>query len=126
MANILIAIVTLAIGFLLVSYGAYSNYYSTQRTFVASVVGRALERQMIYIDMSKSGLCRFPSVSDLDSNRFTKANRAGIVFTSGTPGSYGLLCALAELRRGWIDDRFQRARHQWPNAFYGDDCNTNA
>src|SRR3546814_4229875 len=84
MANILIAIVTLAIGFLLVSYGAYSNYYSTQRTFVASVVGRALERQMIYIDMSKSDLGRFPSVSDLDSNRFTKENRDGIVFTYGT------------------------------------------
>src|SRR3546814_10023067 len=89
MANILIAIVTLAIGFLLVSYGAYSNYYSTQRTFVASVVGRALERQMIYIDMSKSDLGRFPSVSDLDSNRFTKENRDGIVFTYGTTGSYG-------------------------------------
>lgn len=126
MANILIAIVTLAIGFLLVSYGAYSNYYSTQRTFVASVVGRALERQMIYIDMSKSDLGRFPSVSDLDSNRFTKENRDGIVFTYGTTGSYGFLCARAELRRGWIDEGFQRARDQWPNALYGDDCNTNS
>src|SRR3546814_10566637 len=81
---------------------------------------------MIYIDMSKSDLGRFPSVSDLDSNRFTKENRDGIVFTYGTTGSYGFLCARAELRRGWIDEGFQRARDQWPNALYGDDCSTNS
>jgi hypothetical protein len=126
MANILIAIVTLAIGFLLVSYGAYSSYHSTQRTFVSSVVGRALERQMIYIDMSKSDLGRFPSASDLDANRFTKENRDGIEFTYGSTGTYGYLCARAERRRSWIDEGFQRAREQWPNALYGGDCNTNS
>src|SRR3546814_19276455 len=81
---------------------------------------------MIYIDMSQSDLGRFPSVSDLDSNRFTKENRDGIVFTYGTTGSYGFLCARAELRRGWIDEGFQRAHDQWPNALSGDDCNTNS
>src|SRR3546814_9076862 len=56
----------------------------------------------------------------------SKENRDGIVFTYGTTGSYGFLCARAELRRGWIDEGFQRARDQWPNALYGDDCNTNS
>jgi hypothetical protein len=126
MANILIAIVTLAIGFLLVSYGAYSSYHSTQRTFVASVVGRALERNMIYVDMSKSDLGRYPSAADLDASRFSKENRDGIVFSYGTTGSYGYVCARAERSRAWVDEGFQRARDQWPNALYGGDCNTNS
>ena len=126
MANILIAIVSLAIGFLLVSYGAYSSYHSTQRTFVTSVVARALERQMIYVDMSKSDLGRIPSAGDLDLSRFTKENRDGIIFSYGNSGSFGYVCARSERRRGWIEEGFQRARDQWPNALYGGDCNTNS
>lgn len=125
MANVLIAIVTLAIGFLLVSYGAYTNYHSTKRTFVSTVVSRALERQMIYIDMSKDDLGRYPSVSDLDPSRFVNENRDGVVFSYGTTGSYGFLCARAPRTKDWVDEGFERAREQWPNALLGGDCDTN-
>jgi hypothetical protein len=125
MANILIAMITLIIGFILVSYGAYSNYYAAKRTFVSTAVSNALERQLIYVDMSKSDLGRFPSVSDMDSNRFSKENRDGVVYSYGTTGSYGYICARAPRTQSWVDEGFERARGQWPNALYGGDCDTN-
>jgi hypothetical protein len=124
MSNVLIALATLIIGFILVTFGAYHGYHSAQRTHYANIVNRAMERQLVYVDMTKEDLGRVPAVADLVANRFTKENRNGVVFTYGVGSGYGYVCARSE-RKSFIDEAFQRVRDQWPNARLGGDCDTN-
>ena len=123
MANIIIALATLIIGFVLVSFGAYSSYYAAQRAQVATVVNRALERQLIYVDMVKSDLNTVPTVTQVDASKFSDEDRSGIQFSYGVNGSYGYVCARSPAHE-YAVEAFERVAAQWRNAVYGGACDS--
>lgn len=124
MGNILIAVATMVIGFILTTYGAYAGYHSVSRSKTVSHVQSSFERQLIYIDMARQDLGRMPSASDLVMNRITSANRDGLTFSYQLAGSTGVLCVVNPAT-DYVIEGLQQVAALRPGAMFGSTCNTN-
>ncbi|QAY80149.1 hypothetical protein [Sphingosinicella sp. BN140058] len=124
MGNIIVSLLTLMMTLAMMSFGAYSSFYAAQRAKVSTVVGRTLERQLIYLAMTREDLGRVPTAGEVLPARISGEDGGDISYFYGTGAGYGYVCARTE-RRGWREEAFQRVRDQRPGALYGGDCDTN-
>lgn len=125
MSNILIAVATMIIGFVLTTYGAYAGYYSLSRSTTVMRVQSSLERQLVYIDAAEQDLGRVPAPDDLVMSRITGESRFGLDYSYTKPGAVGLLC-VQSARNDYTAEALEIVAEQRPGALYGSTCNTSS
>lgn len=123
MSNVLIAVATMILGFIMATYGAYTGYHSLSRSQAVMRVQSALERQLVYIRASQEDLGRVPAASDLVMNRITGESRFGLVYSYAASGGSGYLCVRSE-PEGYIVEALELIAEQRRGAYFGSTCNT--
>lgn len=93
MQAVLISIATLAVVFVMMAYGAYTEYYSFKRTEYVTVVGDAVERQTIEVLNIRDDLEHHPATGDVPVWIFAKDNSSRVTYSYVGKPSYGVLCA---------------------------------
>lgn len=122
MANIVIAIISLVITFMLASYGVYTNVEASRRTQFAMAVGSTLERNAGYIQDLAQDLGRVPSSADIDTDRFLKDSGQKISYDYLVVDGSAYVCARTNLTDSMTRDAMNMAARDRPGAFVSGFC----
>jgi hypothetical protein len=123
MANVIIALATLAIGFILATYGAYNSYHSAKRTEYATRVTASFNRLSGYIGLTMEDLGRRPTAAEVVASRFTDESGNGLTYTYGATGSHFWVCARAA-RSDWMIEAFEKVQNSRQGVVIGDACDS--
>lgn len=123
MANILIAVATLIIGFILAGYGAYNGYFATKRSEYTMRVSSAFEHILTDVIQLRNDMGEVPPVAYVAASRIQQHNFKGITYSYSTSGGQGYVCALSS-RNDFVDAAFQAVAEQRSGALLGSTCNT--
>ncbi|AXK44117.1 hypothetical protein [Erythrobacter aureus] len=127
MSNVLIAIATLTVGFILATYGAYTSYYSLKRAEYFDRVSTGFELAVVYVTEMEQDLGRVPVAADLDPARFADLEGHGIVYRYGSAVGwngkpYVWVCARAPVKQPYIEEAFQKVADQRTGTLFGPNC----
>ncbi len=131
MSNILIALVTLVIAFVLAGYGVYATVESSRRSNTAMVVGSALERQAGHMQDLAGELGRMPRSPAAESSTgyasynpevFTSENTAKLNFLTDQNGSSTWVCAETNDLSDYMREAFQMVVRDRPGSVISGRC----
>lgn len=126
MGNVLIAIATLTVGFILATYGAYTGYYSLKRAEYYERVSTGFELVLVHAVERREELGRAPKVADLDAGVFARQEGHGIIYRYGeggvAPNNYLWVCARAPTTQPYIEEAFAKVRDQRAGTRLGGNC----
>lgn len=93
MAQVLIAVATLMMTFVLATIGAYTGYYSVKRTEYVTKVNGSMSRLLSYTAMTAEDLQRLPKASDMAVSRFSRESGDNLTYSYGDGVGYFWICA---------------------------------
>lgn len=127
MANVLLAIATLVVGFVLATYGVFANVEASQRTQIANTVRASLMRQAEFFQDRQSDLGRVldPSPSGSDHAEFLPVLEAerttGQAYSYAVVGTDAFLC-VTSVTSTQAREAFERVARDWPGATVSGAC----
>lgn len=127
MANVLIAIATLIIGFTLALYGTYTNVEAGRRTQYATSINSTLEREAKYIQDVAQDLGRMPLSGDYDSvGVFGRDSNSKFDFFYTAQAEGYFVCARTSDSSQTMREALQIVSRDRPGSFVSGACGVSA
>lgn len=127
MANLLMALATLAIMGVLITFGAYQGYYTVKRSEYSDRINGSVSRLNVYVRQLNDDLGRYAGAADVPVEKTAMEALNGptpVAYTVGNTGTYSWVCARASSAQGWMVEAMQRVKDNYSSAVMGDACDT--
>lgn len=130
MANVILAIVTLVVGFVLAGFGVYESVQSSHRSQVAMAIGSALERESQHIQDLWQENGRAPLASTettaeapahYDSGLFQRDGTYDVSYSASMVGDY-YVCATSTDTRSTMQEAMNLVVRDRQGAFVSGQC----